>query len=1291
MTTYQICLRIVKFALCLLVFQWPLLAQTVLQDDVSYYKNYHGAYDDYTIPSDGCGIVLLNLRGGDGGSGQAGDCTQAGGDGATLEARFRVGEGTNELRAGGRIRGISGRVGQTFIELGGAGGSSSAFLYTTASNPDNLDSEVFSENLADAASSWVILAVAGGGGGAYQGEFIGCVDNNGGGGGQSGTAGQDGYGDHYPGGTNGNGGTAAPGITGLTDIHGGGGVYSDSKRPDGSSVPTNDNTRGKKGSATASTVSDEDYDDGYGYVAYGFTTGGFPGDRILAPGGGGGGGYSGGGGGTLYFGGGGGGSFVNSAAYYQSITAGQNTPGGNTKTAGSHTIEYRADGSPVMACFLAPALTFFPAADGGIDYTPIWPYVFDECTEDADMTYHFTNANTGASINDVCSVDGQTLNVSVTATDEDGNTSLACSITATFQDFTNPPSCCAEPAANCVATNSVTINGDETIVLDLVDFALGSADCGLLSESLAPATVSCEDAGMLTVTYTITDDYDRSASCTTELTVNYLDCNDLDVDLTPGELLTLDAAALTADNCNSNAQLDIGVEQITCASFENSSSLLTGQNGAGNMSGAEFPHATSLVLNNTDDFTVEVYFKRSTTQNPNWTNYKPILSKTDGNYHQPYNIYMNTDGRLFFSRYAGSSNGTFITTNLWLAADTWYLLSAVKSGSNIYLYVNGTLYGQASDNNVINASDVVSNTAPLRVGRDQNTVPAAYGHFDELRVWDVARSQTEIQEYQYGNVRGDESGLVLYANFEAAGSLGSNGVRDFSLEENHGTFTNAEIVNDPAPTVQAVLYRSVTALDANSGSNCTADVIVRTDGDGCAALSCGIIVPQVHVDNLGCPGDNSAGTLSLTPYCADCTGAMEFALELDGSTTPYQTGTSFENLLSGRTYTLLARDGEATSCAVSTTVTIPTTPADQTAPTFTCPPNQSVSLGEDCTYTVPDLSLLVTDLSENCSAVGYIQVPAAGEMVTASHNDLFTFTLQAADGSNNRSSICQITLTAVDQRAPVFEDEDGAPTCPTSISYELTPEGSCEVLNQIDLTVSDCSALNFSVTNGTDFGMPFPMGTTSVTIRATDEANNSTDCMISIMVTESTACGLLPLSLLHFTGEITPNGNLLHWKTIDEIGFSHFLLQRSSAETPNDWALVGRVNASAGTHSAEQKIYQLLDEQPHRHNFYRLKMVDQDGSFSYGPIVSLFKDYQGSRLEIWPNPNQGIFTIRSGNPENLLKKVEIFTVDGRPVHLGEQIGESQLTLNLTDLQPGIYFVINTLGDGDRQVRRIIIQ
>jgi hypothetical protein len=142
----------------------------------------------------------------------------------------------------------------------------------------------------------------------------------------------------------------------------------------------------------------------------------------------------------------------------------------------------------------------------------------------------------------------------------------------------------------------------------------------------------------------------------------------------------------------------------------------------------------------------------------------------DANYH-----YLAWEANI-----GGSSQYNSFTSNLNL--NQCYHIAVTFNSSlpsdHVRLYINGLLDGQYTRSGQLGTDD-----NPLRIGR--GWVPEFFnGEFDEVRIWNVARTQSEIQANMYREIQGTEPGLVAYWQFnEGSGST----VFDHTSNDNDGT------------------------------------------------------------------------------------------------------------------------------------------------------------------------------------------------------------------------------------------------------------------------------------------------------------------------------------------------------------------------------------------------------------------------------------------------------------------------------------------------------------------------
>jgi Outer membrane protein Omp28/Secretion system C-terminal sorting domain len=117
---------------------------------------------------------------------------------------------------------------------------------------------------------------------------------------------------------------------------------------------------------------------------------------------------------------------------------------------------------------------------------------------------------------------------------------------------------------------------------------------------------------------------------------------------------------------------------------------------------------------------------------------------------------------------------------------------------------------------------------------------------------------------------------------------------------------------------------------------------------------------------------------------------------------------------------------------------------------------------------------------------------------------------------------------------------------------------------------------------------------------------------------------VVPLELTAWKGEVQDTKNHLEWTTASEINTDYFDIQRST--NTKNFETIGRVKG-AGT-SASPLTYTFDDaENVQNTQYYRLKMVDLDGSFTISNILSLVGKNKDGRLTLFPSPTSQILHL----------------------------------------------------------------
>ncbi len=134
------------------------------------------------------------------------------------------------------------------------------------------------------------------------------------------------------------------------------------------------------------------------------------------------------------------------------------------------------------------------------------------------------------------------------------------------------------------------------------------------------------------------------------------------------------------------------------------------------------------------------------------------------------------------SPYTGLCFDEMYTSTGILEQDKWYHIAAVNDNGTRKLYLNGEL--QVLTGTPIS---VQSNSDPVCFGVDFLASGRFFnGDMDEVRIWNIARTQVEIRENMHLTLSGQETGLISYWQFnEGSGTLASD-----ALNRNNGTLYN---------------------------------------------------------------------------------------------------------------------------------------------------------------------------------------------------------------------------------------------------------------------------------------------------------------------------------------------------------------------------------------------------------------------------------------------------------------------------------------------------------------------
>ncbi len=177
----------------------------------------------------------------------------------------------------------------------------------------------------------------------------------------------------------------------------------------------------------------------------------------------------------------------------------------------------------------------------------------------------------------------------------------------------------------------------------------------------------------------------------------------------------------------------------------------------------------------------------------------------------------------------------------------------------------------------------------------------------------------------------------------------------------------------------------------------------------------------------------------------------------------------------------------------------------------------------------------------------------------------------------------------------------------------------------------------------------------------------------------SMLCGIsLPLNLLSFNAVRNGAAVMLTWKTTEEKGTAYFDVQRGT--NGKDYATVGTVSAAQAAQAVN--LYHFNDlNTPSCNLYYRLRMVDADGSFRYSGVKVLNNGQaNASGIVIAPNPvakGQSLTVVADGAAMN--GTYRLMNITGQMVQQGaitvaEHAGITA-TIATQSLPAGMYLLV----------------
>ncbi|QTA81634.1 Uncharacterized protein dnl_39760 [Desulfonema limicola] len=195
-------------------------------------------------------------------------------------------------------------------------------------------------------------------------------------------------------------------------------------------------------------------------------------------------------------------------------------------------------------------------------------------------------------------------------------------------------------------------------------------------------------------------------------------------------------------------------------------------------------------LNITQKITIEAWFKG--TSNANWNG---IVAKMEGFNIQNYLLQMTPDGFIQWTYSHSSNTNDYLEGTVSYDDNIWHHAAGVIDTTTgvSRLYIDGVL---AAEKTGIALEPMTTTTSPMTIGTRTDINNEFPGKIDEVRIWNTARTQAEIQAGMNKILTGTETGLAAYYRFDQDNS---GILMDITSNNNDGTLINMEPAADWVP------------------------------------------------------------------------------------------------------------------------------------------------------------------------------------------------------------------------------------------------------------------------------------------------------------------------------------------------------------------------------------------------------------------------------------------------------------------------------------------------------------
>ena len=179
----------------------------------------------------------------------------------------------------------------------------------------------------------------------------------------------------------------------------------------------------------------------------------------------------------------------------------------------------------------------------------------------------------------------------------------------------------------------------------------------------------------------------------------------------------------------------------------------------------------------------------------------------------------------------------------------------------------------------------------------------------------------------------------------------------------------------------------------------------------------------------------------------------------------------------------------------------------------------------------------------------------------------------------------------------------------------------------------------------------------------------------------------LPVGLLDFEGSKHNSGVLLKWKAEHEMNINYYEVQRSANGL--DYETIGNIKSFGLTGNGNN--YSMMDNSAGNVNYYRLKIIDNEGNFNFSKIVSVNLPGSSQKIYVLGNPFANTIRLRFASKPADKVNLRLLDIAGKLLIAKEFTNVSNtIEFNVLPgyLSKGVY-VLEAIADGKRFTYKVV--